>query len=224
MARFGPIALVVALLAGTAAAFGVTASLKASPSPILETKVSKTFSPTCRCKQRTALIAFRLRHPDRLTLTIEDASGHTVRVLLTSRKVRAGLHEWAWNGLLDGGRRAPDGVYRPRVELDAADRVIVLPNRIVLDTQPPKVTVVGRPRLGGPGPLVVRYSVSEPARGLLDVRGVRVVRTYRVRLADTMRVTAATLRRVGAARGVVTIAAEDLAGNVSKPRRIGMRR
>ena len=225
LARLGPIVLVLALLAGTAAAFGVTESLKTSQSPILQTQVSKTFSPVCGCGTHAARIVFRLRRADRLVIAIQDSRSRTVRVLFSSRhKVPAGVHEWAWNGRLDGGARAPDGNYRPRVELEDSDRVIVLPNRIALDTQPPQVTLVGRPRLGGPGPVVVHYRLSEPARGLLTVGGSRVTRTYRVRLDYTLRIAAATLAAAGAGSGPVTLAAEDLAGNRSAPRRIGVRR
>lgn len=225
MARLGPILLVLALLAGTAAAFGVTETLKTSPSPILQTQVSKTFSPVCGCATRTARITFRLRRADHVVIAIQDGRGRTVRVLFSSRRrVPAGVHEWAWNGRLDGGARAPDGVYRPRVELEDADRSIVLPNRIELDTQPPRVTLVGRPQLGGPGPLVVHYRLNEPARGLLSVGAVHVIRTYRVRLDYTLRLAAATLAAAGAGSGPVTLAAEDLAGNRSAPRRIGVRR
>ena len=225
LARLGPILLVLALLAGTAAAFGVTETLKTSPSPILQTQVSKTFSPVCGCDKRSARIAFRLRQADRVVIAIEDSSGRTVRVLFSSRrKVSAGVHEWAWDGRLDGGALAPDGSYRPRVELEAADRVIVLPNRIALDTQPPQVTLVGQPQLGGPGPIVVHYRLNEPARGLLTVGGVRVARTYRVRLDTTLRIAAGTLATAGADSGPVTLAAEDIAGNRSTPRRIGVRR
>lgn len=224
MARLGPIALVLALLAATAAAFGVTERLKTSPSPILKTKVSKTFSPVCRCATDVASIAFELRRRDRLTLAIEDASGHTVRVLFTSSKTRAGLHAYGWNGRRDDGSPAPDGLYRPRVELEDADRVIVLPNPIDLDTRSPVISLVGRPRLAAGGPIVVRYRLSEPARGILVVGGKRVARTYRVRLDTTLRVPLATLRTVGALRGVVTLAAEDLAGNVSRPRVVGVRK
>lgn len=225
MARLGPIALVLALLVATAVAFGVTESLKTSPSPILQTQVSKRFSPACGCATRAARIAFRLRRADRVLIAIQDSRGRTVRVLFSSRRtVPAGVHEWAWNGRLDGGHRAPDGTYQPRIELEDADRVIILPNRIVLDTVPPQVTLVGVPRLGGPGPVVVHYKLNEPARGLLTVGGVRVARTYRSRLDTTLRVAAGTLAAAGAGSGPVTLAAEDLAGNVSVARRIGVRR
>lgn len=226
MRRLGPIALVLALIAGTAAAFAVTETLKTSEAPILRTKVAKTFSPVCRCATNTAGIRFELRRADRLTIAIEDAGGRTVRVLFTSRRTAAGLHAFGWNGRTDAGRRAPDGVYRPRIELEDADRVIVLPNRIRLDTAPPQVRVAATPapRLAAGGPIVLRYTLDEPARGILAVGGTRVARTYRVRLDTTLRVPLSTLRTLGALRGPVTLAAEDLAGNVSKPVVVGVRR
>jgi len=224
LARFGPIALVLALIAGTAAAFAITETLKTSPSPILRTRVAKTFSPVCACATNVASIAFELRRADRLTIAVQDAAGRTVRVLFTGRRTAAGPHAWGWNGRTDAGTRAPDGLYRPRVELDDADRVVLLPNRIRLDTTPPEVAVTGRPRVTAPGAIAVRYTLSEPARGLLAVGGKRVVRTRRVLLDTTLRVAPSTLRAVGATRGRVTLAAEDLAGNVSEARVIGERR
>ena len=223
LARLGPIALVLALLAGTAAALGITQSLKTTKAPITRTKVAKTFSPTCRCATNVASIRFQLARRDKLTLAIEDARGRTVRVLFTSRRTAAGLHAFGWSGRGDDGRRLPDGLYRPRVELEDADRVILLPNRIALDTKAPRVRVTGKPRLAAGGPIVVRYLLSEPARGILAVGGKRVARTYRVRLDTTLRIPLGTLRAAGALHGVVTLAAEDLAGNVSKPIVVGRR-
>ena len=224
MARLRPIALVLALLAGTAAAFAVTQTLKTTTSPILQTRVDKVFSPVCSCDRSTAAITFRLRRADTVTVTIEDTRGRAVRVVVASRRVAAGLHTWAWDGRREDGTVAADGAYRPRVELEDADRTLLLPNRIRLDTVPPRVTVVGEPRLGGPGPIVVCYTLDGPAKGLLAVGGTRVARTYRSRVDTTLRVAAGTLRAVGAVRGAVTLAAEDAAGNVSEPIALGSRR
>ncbi len=82
MARYAPIALVLALLAATAAAFALTESLKLEKSPITGTKVSKTFSPICKCPTRAARIAFRLRTANRLTTVIVDSGGKVVRTLV----------------------------------------------------------------------------------------------------------------------------------------------
>ena len=68
-------ALVVALLAATAAAFVLTQGLKSQPSPIRGTKVDDVFSPVCACDTETASIAFRLREADRLDVGIVDGAG-----------------------------------------------------------------------------------------------------------------------------------------------------
>jgi len=214
LGRLPALLLVLGLLGGTAAAFAVTEGLKLQKSPILETKVSKVFSPVCRCRTQRAEITFRLREHDQMTLSIEDAAGRSVRVLVDGRATPAGLHTYSWDGRLDDGRRAPDGAYRPQVELADADRVIRLPNRIVLDTRPPTVRALGV-RIG-PRLVLVRYRVDEPARGLLLVGGHTVVRTHRVLLQATLQVSRAFLRRARLA-GPLALSAEDLAGNVAAP-------
>jgi hypothetical protein len=93
--------------------------------------------------------------------------------------------------------------------------VIVLPNRIRLDTHAPSIVPlsvhVGR-RL-----ITVRYRVNEPARGLLYVGGKVVVRTHRYSLAGRLRVSVSFLRDRRLA-GPLAVGADDLAGNVSRPR------
>jgi hypothetical protein len=201
--------LVLGLLGGTAAAFAVTEGLKGTKSPVFQTRVTnKVFSPTCRCSTDHTEITFNLRRADRLTLAIENAQGRTVRLLFENRPVSAGLHTFRWDGLLDRGGIAPDGAYKPRLELTDADRSILLPSQIVVDTVPPVVTLLGASL--GRKQLVVRYRVNEPARGLLFAGGERIVKTYRRPLTGVIRVSA------GLARGKLALAAADLAGNRSK--------
>ena len=52
--RWLALATIGGLLAATAAAFAITERLKLTPSPILGTRVSKTFSPICRCATGSA--------------------------------------------------------------------------------------------------------------------------------------------------------------------------
>jgi hypothetical protein len=197
--------LVVAVLGGTAAAFAVTEGLKLKKSPILSTQVvPKSISPVCVCPTQWARIGFRLRHDDHLTITIEDSSGRAVRTLVSGRRVRAGFHSFFWNGRLADGAVAPDGAYRPSLELDDADRSITLPNRIAVDTRKPRVLSVGvdleRRRI------VVRYRASEPAHGVLSVGGRRSIEVSRAALAERD------------ATGHLAVAVRDRAGNLSKVR------
>jgi hypothetical protein len=207
--------VVVLLLGGTAAAFVYTQGLKQTKSPIVATKVIKPFSPVCNCPTRAARIAFGLRKPDHVSISILDSGGNVVRTLFTSRAITSGFHSFTWDGRRDDGKLAKDGVYKARVDLDDADRSITLPNRITLDTVPPRITGAS-PRLSK-DLLTVYYRVDEPARGLLFVGGQRVVRTHSTRLSGKMQDGLADLRRRGLS-GQVAVGAEDLAGNLSRLR------
>jgi len=217
--RLGAPLLVLALLGGTAAAFAYTEGLKQTTSPIGGTRVTnKVFSPACRCPTSFTAVSFVLRRADHLTVSVEDASGRVVKVLLDDRPVRRGFRRFAWHGLLADGRRAPDGRYKLRIDLSDADRVIQLPNPITVDTKPPTIAVVGRPEVGHRF-VVVRYRVSEPARAMLFVAGRRVLLTYRRPLDGTVRLERSRLT----ASGPLSIAAVDPAGNVSARRPLGVR-
>ena len=218
MARYAPIALVLALLAATAGAFALTESLKLEKSPITGTKVSKTFSPVCGCPKRVARIAFRLRTANRLTTVIVDSGGKVVRTLVTGRRVPKGLVVLRWNGRDDAGQILPDGSYKPRVHLSSDRRTILLPNPIRLDTKPPTSTIVSvEPRVFTPGygRITVVYRVSEPSSPVLYVDGIRRVlgRFYPLQgkiqwfgTVGTAQLPAGTYR--------LRIAAVDLAGNL----------
>ena len=180
MGRFLPAVLVVALLGGSAAAFAVTERLKLVRSPIWRTQVGKVVSPGTG---RRASIRFRLRSADSLSLAIVDSRGSVVRALIGSRHVRPGPKRFTWNGRDDNGAPVPDGVYRPRVHLSGAHRTIVLPNRILVDTKPPSITLARR-NLAVVSPdgdarhdyLKVFFRTSEPARAVLYSDGRQVVK------------------------------------------------
>jgi hypothetical protein len=70
------------LLVATAAAFAITEHLKLIKSPVYGTLVSKVFSPTCHCSTDTAAVRFRLRRPDRVTVTIVDSRQHQVATVV----------------------------------------------------------------------------------------------------------------------------------------------
>ncbi len=225
MRRNATLIVVLALLAGSAAAFAVAEHLKVEKSPVAAPDIDKVFSPVCNCPQRYAKIAFRLRRSDRLTLSLLDRDGHEIRRLVDHVPMRRGRHAFFWNGRDKAGQLVPEGKYRPKVELGNADRTIVLPNPIRVDVTRPVVKVVSiRPRVISPdgdgrGDVArVRYRVNERARATLLVDGAR-------------RVTSRSRQPVGQldwlARGVapgsydLSLEAQDLAGNVSRPVRGG---
>jgi hypothetical protein len=207
--------VVVLLLGGTAAAFVYTQGLKQTKSPIVATKVVKPFSPVCNCPTRVARIRFGLRKPDHVSISIVDSGGNVVRTLFSSEAIKSGFHGFSWDGRTDDGKLAKDGVYKARVDLDDADRTITLPNKIQLDTVPPRVT--GARSALSKDLLTVAYSVSERAHGLLFVGGQRVVKTNSSKLRSKMQVPLAYLRQRGLS-GQIAVGAEDLAGNVGKLR------
>jgi len=223
--RNATLIVVLALLAGSAAAFAVAEHLKVEKSPVAAPDIDKVFSPVCNCPQRYAKIAFRLRRSDRLTLSLLDRDGHEIRRLVDHVPMRRGRHAFFWNGRDKAGQLVPEGKYRPKVELGNADRTIVLPNPIRVDVTRPVVKVVSiRPLVISPdgdgrGDVArVRYRVNERARATLLVDGAR-------------RVTSRSRQPVGQldwlARSVapgfydLSLEAQDLAGNVSRPARGG---
>jgi hypothetical protein len=130
-----------------------------------------------------------------------------------------------WDGLDDGGLLVPDGDYKPVVKLERSHRTIVLPNPIRLDTVPPKIVVRHPlyPILSPDGDhhgdsFRVHYAVNEPAHGILYVDGTRVAFTLRQKLTGELVWNGKlNLRPAPPGRYVLSIAAQDRAGNVSKP-------
>jgi FlgD Ig-like domain len=208
-------ALLVALLGATAVVFVVTEGLKLEPSPVTKVFVTKIFSPTCECGTNFALVHFRLRKPDRMTLAIVDGGDRVVRTLVGPVNRKKGPVNASWDGRDEAGSVVTDGDYLPRVHL--RHRTILMQNRIRVDTKPPVVKLrhVG-PRVVEPGQsLKVRYLVNEPARIRVFLNGRRVVRGRSTRLK--WKVEWEARGRPGKYR--LTVAARDIAGNLSRATR-----
>jgi hypothetical protein len=217
--------LVVALVGGTAAAFGITERLKLERSPIIAVRVEKLFSPVCDCETSAADIRFTLRNDDRVTVAMVDADGDVVRTLVDGRPLDAGVVRARWDGRDDEGRVLEEGAYRPRVHLAEERRTILLPSPIRIDVTPPKVTLVEiLPRTFSPDGdgrndrVSVLYKMNEPAHALLYVNGKRRVRGRARRLEGKLD----WFGQIGG-RGVraglydLSLGAEDVAGNVAEP-------
>ena len=223
--RHAPLFVALALLVGSAVAFGVAERLKVEKSPVAGTIVDKVFSPVCRCPQRRAMIFFRLRRADRLKVSLLDDEGREIRTLVDGERAARGPHAFFWNGRDEDGRLVPEGRYRPKVELGRADRTIVLPNPINVDVTAPTVKVGPvRPRAISPdgdgrGDIVrVRYRADERVHGLLIVNG-------RLRVVSRSQRPGGVLQWFGGAPGGrklapgryrLVVQARDLAGNLSK--------
>jgi hypothetical protein len=220
-----PALVAIVLLAGSATAFAITERLKLEPSPITDTKVDKLFSPVCACPTATATIAFRLRRPERITVTILDSGNRVVRTLARDESFPAGPVSVAWDGRDEAGAVVPEGSYRPRVVFERHGRTIVLPNPIRVDTTRPRVLDVSlRPASLSPDgdgvgdKISVGYRLSERAHTRLLVEGVSRVRTRSQRPTGKLdwygKIAGGS---VPAGEYELAIVAEDVAGNVSAP-------
>jgi len=205
LTRLPQIAVVLVLLAATAAAFAVTERLKLERSPITGTRVDRVFSPVCECARDLAVISFVLRKPSEVTVDVIDAEGERVRTLVRGRDESAGRVSYTWDGRDEMDRVVAEGRYRPRVQIREHGRTIVLPNPIRVDTTPPRIRIARvRPRVFSPDGdgrsdrVTVRYEVDENARAMLLVDGTRRVlgrfREHRGRLAWFGRVNGRPVR------------------------------
>jgi hypothetical protein len=175
------------LLVLTAAAFAITEHLKQIKSPIFGAKITngngvatKVFSPVCRCPNRAVRLTIKLRHRDRVTVTIVDAADHEVDTLPVQTLEPRTAVQFVWRGLEDDGTPAPDGVYHPWVHLSNARHTFEFTNNIILDTKPPKVVsepTVRNPTLfaGGGRTVAIHYAFSEPAHAAVYLGRRRII-------------------------------------------------
>ena len=187
MSRLPQTLIVLALLVATATAFAVAERLKLEKSPVTGTKVDKIFSPVCECSRDVAVISFRLRKPETVSVDILDSHGDRIATLVRGQHEKKGRVSYTWEGRTDLGVVVPEGIYRPRVRLRAHGRTIVLPNPIRVDTTPPTIKLVRLfPKVLSPGidgrhdRLTALYQSNERARALMLVDGKqRVLARFR---------------------------------------------
>jgi hypothetical protein len=236
VARVLPTALVLVLLAATAAAFSLTERAKLELSPIYGTQPNQVFSPESKTPRTSvARIHFRVRKAERIDVWIQNSHGVKVADLLVDRAVHPREElRLVWDAFTGAGTLVPDGTYRPVVKLTRSHRTIVLPSDIVLDTKPPRITVFPRTKYpiispdgdGHADAFRVRYQVSEPAHAILLLRGTQVVYTLGQKQTGTLTWNGkrpGTSRPLPPGRYVLGVAARDRAGNQSagKPFAIG---
>jgi hypothetical protein len=195
------------LLVATATAFAVTQRLKLEPSPISQTRVDKAFSPVCGCESRVAHIDFTLRRADHLRIAIRiDGSQLTI----ANRDFGKGAVHVQWDGRNGSGAIVPDGIYYPVVHMRRAQRLIDLPNPIRVDTVKPTIAIVGVQKRSNK--MIFVYRTSEAAHALLFAKGRRRVFTYSTRRHGRLPYYGNISRA-----SKVTVEAQDLAGNRSRP-------
>jgi hypothetical protein len=178
VARWPQLLIALALLGATAAAFAVTERLKLERSPVTGTRVDRVFSPVCECARDAAIITFVLRRREIVTLDILDQDRRSIRTIVRNRPEPRGRVSYRWDGRDNLDRVVPEGVYRPRVQLERNGRTIVLPNPIRVDTTAPVISLVRVfPRVFSPDSdgrrdrVTASYRIDERARALMLVDG-----------------------------------------------------
>lgn len=219
MQRILSTAVIVGLLAATAAAFAITERLKLTRSPITGTKVVRAYvSPRAHT---TAAVNVRFRRSDRVTVTMQDSHGHEVDTLAYRVLVPAGRRTFTWNGRTDAGTQAADGTYRMEIHLAKQRRTILLPNPIGLESKLPVVLDAGavRPVFSPDGDhqsdtVSIHYKLSESAHVLVFLSGHRVIRGRFDKPKDKVS-WAGTVggKLLPPGTYVLTVGAIDLAGN-----------
>jgi hypothetical protein len=224
LSRLPQTLIVLGLLVATATAFAVTERLKLEKSPVTGTQVDKIFSPVCECAHDVAVISFRLRKPETLTVDVLDSDGNSVATLVRNQHEQTGRVSYTWDGRNDLGLVVAEGRYRPRVRLRAHGRTIVLPNPIRVDTTPPTIKLIRTfPKVLSPGidgrhdRLTALYQSKEKARALMLVDGKQ-------RVLARFRATKGRLRWFGLVGGravppgtyKMQLRAVDQAGNRSR--------
>jgi FlgD Ig-like domain len=120
--------LVLVLLVGATAAFAVSEALKQERSPVVHPRLTKVFSPTCDCAEKTATLSVKLRKQTVIEAVVVDANDKPVRTLASGMRRGPGRITFAWDGRDDAGRIVPAGEYRLRMHVASGDRTIVIPN------------------------------------------------------------------------------------------------
>ena len=214
--------VLLGLLLASAGAFALTEHLKLIKSPIYAPLVTKKFSPVCHCATDKAKIKFKLRHPDSVTVTIVSR-GQVVDTVATDAKMQKGVFvTFPWDGRTTTGVATEGSVYQPQVELTNDHRTILMPNKITIDTTPPKVLSAsagdGIFIRGGNHSLPIQYTFNEKAHAAVYVGGRRVILSNSSRLSRKVnwngKVDGKALRP---GRYVIEVAAVDIAGNETPP-------
>jgi hypothetical protein len=224
-------AFCVALLAATAVAFALTEGAKTELSPIYGTRIvpQHTFSPICNpknCLHQAVNIDFRLRKKQHIEVWMER-NGKRVATIVAGKTYPKGDVMLQFDGTAeDGVTILPDGTYRPVIRLTGDHRTITLPNPIELDTVAPSVTHVAHRVYRHISPdgdhrndvFLAPYVLSEPAHAVLLVGSRQAGFTKSLKERGTLKwggTVDGVLQPPG--KYVLSIAAQDAAGNRSKP-------
>jgi flagellar hook capping protein FlgD len=130
--RVGLVALSLALLVGSAAAFTRTEKLKLEPAPVAKPKFERKLYPSCGCRDRRARLSVLFRRPVQVDVSIVDVDGAHVATLARGKNFLAGRRAFRWNGRNDAGEVVARGRYRLQIRLVGDRRTILIPTTIVV--------------------------------------------------------------------------------------------
>lgn len=230
MRRVAVIVLVLVLLGGTAAAFTVTEALKLERSPLTAPRFAEVLSPTCACRTQVARLSFQLRQPDRIDVVIVSDED-PVRTLAHDLDRSRGRVRLKWDGRDDAGAFVPDGVYRLRVSLQKADRTIMFPHEIRVDTEAPTLDVVRvKPAAFSPDgdgrrdTVAIALRTNEAGQALVFLNGQLAAEAPLGAESDGVLTWDGSVEGRPVREGVYTLFARlrDLAGNLSPAARISV--
>jgi hypothetical protein len=113
------------LVLATFAAFFVTQRLKHSPTLVQAATAVPYIYPAKG--HRKALISFKIKRADRVTVTIVGPNGDDVDTLASDFSMAAYQQQsFRWRGIETSGRPAPLGLYTIRIRLRDAGRSVLL--------------------------------------------------------------------------------------------------
>jgi len=113
------------LVIATFAAFFVTQRLKHSPTLVQAATAIPYIYPAKG--HRNAVISFKLRQADEVTVTVVGPAGDDVDTLASGAQMPAYQQRaFRWRGVTTAGRPAPPGLYTIRIRLRVAGRSVLL--------------------------------------------------------------------------------------------------
>ena len=130
-----PLVLFLAAACSAAAVFAVQ-RIESGIGPFNEPYASQYLSPNGDGVRDTGSIRFTTKHPERVTITLEDDSGHVVKTIRRNARFDGSVPNLTWTGTSDDGVQLPDGTYRV-VITRAGDRRHYGPAKpTIVDTRP----------------------------------------------------------------------------------------
>jgi hypothetical protein len=130
-----PIVLLLAAACSAVAVFAVQ-RIESGIGPFNEPYASQYLSPNGDHVRDDGSIRFTTKRPERVTITLEDSSGHVVKTIRRNARVDGAVPNLTWHGVSDDGVQLPDGTYRI-VITRAGDRRRYGPAKpTIVDTRP----------------------------------------------------------------------------------------